>query len=56
MNDVRTLNETPFAASERTSLDQSTTFTINERTSNIQRNLHNKSKKFTINKRAVYNQ
>ena len=62
MNEL-TINErcshiewTPFAASERTLFNQSTTFTINERTSNIQRTLQNKSKMFTINEPAVYNQ
>ena len=45
-----------ITASERTSLNQSTTFAINERTSNIQRTLHNESKMFTSNERTVYNQ
>ena len=47
---------TTFAASERTSLNRSTDFTINEPTSNIQRTLCNESRMCTINERAVYNQ
>ena len=47
---------TAFACSERTSLNQSTSSAINERTSNIQRNLHDESMMFTCNKRPVYNQ
>ena len=45
-----------FAASERTSLNRSTAFTINEWTLNIQRTLHNESRMCTINERIIYNQ
>ena len=56
MYDVLVMNEKLLYFSEQTSYNQSTTFTINERTLFQQRTVRNEPTIFTIREPAMYNQ